>query len=89
MMYPYMTLADDTVISHTQPLDKNGVTCVEVHFERPTDNGFDTARCELPSYTWLRRDGFSDEEIYKFEEFLRHNARLIFRFANEGGIFCI
>lgn len=88
MLYPYMTLADETEISHTQQLDKNGVLCVEVHFERPTDSGFDTARCELPSYTWLTRTGFSDDEIKKFEEFLRYNAHLIFRFANEGGISC-
>ena len=59
---------------------------VEVHFERPSDSGFDSARCELPSYTWTQWEGrFSDEEIKAFEEFLSKNAHLLFRFAASGG----
>lgn len=38
MMYPYITLADGTEI---------------VHFERPTEEEFDSARCELPDYKWI------------------------------------
>jgi hypothetical protein len=44
MVYPYMTLADNTEIVHTQVFEEDGIQKVEVHFERPTDNGFDTAR---------------------------------------------
>ena len=83
MMYPYMTLADETEIVHSQILDGNKVI---VHFERPTENGFDTARCELPEYKWIKKSGYSLEEIKKFEEFLQFNAHLIYRYAGSGGI---
>ena len=89
MMYPYMTLADGTEIVHSQLLkDQEGSACVEVHFERPKEGGFDMARCSLPSYSWEIREGFADEEMAFFEEFLRHNAHLFFQYAERGGIGC-
>lgn len=51
MMYPYMTLQDETEITHSQILEVEDKAMVEVHFERPTNNGFDSARCILPDYT--------------------------------------
>ena len=86
MMYPYMTLQDGTEIVHSHILEENNEKKIEVHFERPTDSGFDTARCELPSYKWLKQDGFLDSEIIFFEEFLRNNAHLLFKYAENGGI---
>jgi len=86
MMYPYITLADETEITHSHLIDKNGKKEVEVHFERPTLNGFDLARCSLPSYQWIKREGFSDKEIEFFERFLKYNAHLIYRYAESGGI---
>lgn len=50
MLYPYMTLNDGTEVCHSQILEDRKVV---VNFERPTEDGFDSARCELPSYTWL------------------------------------
>ena len=66
MVYPYMILADGTEIVHTQVFEEDGVQKVEVHFERPTEEGFDTARCQLPSYTWLIKEGFSEDEMNLF-----------------------
>ena len=86
MMYPYMTLQDGTEIVHSHILEENNEKKIEVHFERPTDKGFDTARCELPAYKWLKREGFLDNEIMFFEEFLRNNAHLLFKYAENGGI---
>lgn len=86
MMYPYMKFEDETEVTFSQIINKDGVDTVEVHFERPTDNGFDSARCELPSYKWIIREGYSEEEIKKFTEFLEHNAYLFFKYAKEGGI---
>ena len=40
MMYPYIILADETEITHSQVVDKDGVQTVEVHFERPVEGGF-------------------------------------------------
>ena len=85
-MYPYITLADETEITHSDLLERNGAQMVEVHFERPTEHGFDSARCILPSYQWKFNDGYSNAEILFFEELLRNNAHLLFRYANQGGI---
>lgn len=86
MMYPYMKFEDETEVTFSQIINKDGVDTVEVHFERPTDNGFDSARCELPSYKWIIREEYSEGEIKKFTEFLEHNAHLFFKYAKEGGI---
>ena len=88
MMYPYITLADETEITHSQIIEKDNEKQVEVHFERPTEHGFDIARCLLPTYEWLIKEGYSDKEMEFFEEFLRNNAHLIYRFAENGGISC-
>lgn len=63
MMYPYMTLADKTEIVHSHLIEENGKRKVIVNFERPVVKGFDSARCELPDYTWTQREGYSDEGI--------------------------
>ena len=87
MMYPYMTLDDETEIVHSQLIeDENGKQKVIVNFERPTENGFDSARCELPDYTWTEREGYSDEEISMFEKLLQSNAHLLYKYAANGGI---
>ena len=38
-MYPYMTLADETEIVHSQIIENDGIKKVIVNFERPTENG--------------------------------------------------
>jgi hypothetical protein len=75
MMYPYITLADETEIVHSELREKNGEKYIEVHFERPRQTGgFDSARCVLPSYTWL------------YNELLSHNAHTLFKYAASGGM---
>lgn len=86
MIYPYITLADGTEIVHTQVFEENNIQKVEVHFERPTKDGFDTARCQLPSYTWLIREGFSEKELDMFDQFMHSNAHLFYKYGNSGGI---
>lgn len=86
MMYPYMTLADETEIVHSHIITEDGVQKVQVNFERPTEDGFDSARCELPGYQWLSRKGYSDEEMKMFEELLRSNAHLLYKYAASGGV---
>jgi len=86
MMYPYITLADETLITHSHLLEDGEYKSVEVHFERPKPYGFDMARCSLPSYDWIIRDGFTDEEISSFEQLLRDAAHSFFRYAEFGGM---
>lgn len=81
MLYPYMTLIDETEIVYSQLIGHDSAEKVIVHFERPTENGFDSARCELPAYRWVLQDGYSDREISAFEEFLKKNARQIWEYA--------
>ena len=86
MMYPYMTLADGTEIVHSHIIDKDGEKTVEVHFERPINGGFDSARCTLPTYAWIIRDGYTDDEILMFEQLLKQGAHLFFKYAQSGGV---
>lgn len=86
MMYPYMTLGDETEIVHSQIIEEDGKQKVIVHFERPTEDGFDSARCELPEYKWTLRQGYLDEEIAVFEQLLHSNAHLLYKYAANGGI---
>lgn len=87
MMYPYITFGDGTEVVHSQIIHDNGVDKVLVHFERPREDGFDSARCELPSYTWTDWEGrFNEQEKALFEEFLRSNAHLLYRYAASGGV---
>ncbi len=85
MMYPYMTLPDETLVTHSHLMEKDGVKTVEVHFERPVEDGFDMARCSLPSYEWIIREGYSDQEILEFERMLRDGAHIFFKYAEAGG----
>jgi hypothetical protein len=64
MMYPYITLSDETLITHSHILDNEDNKSIEVHFERPTIDGFNSARCSLPSYEWILKDGYTNNEIH-------------------------
>ena len=86
MMYPYMILGDGTEIVHSQILEEANKRKVIVHFERPTEEGFDSARCELPEYHWLYKKGYSEKEIDMFEQLLHSNAHLLYKYAENGGI---
>lgn len=85
MMYPFMTLEDDTEIVHSEILEDNGKENVKVYIEKPVEGGFLSAECYLPEYQWKNIDGFSEEEIKKFQEFLESTAHIIIRLAKEGG----
>lgn len=86
MMYPYMVLADETQIVHSQIIEEDGKQKVIVRLERPTEEGFDSARCELPEFRWILKEGYSDEEIAVFEELLHNNAHLLYKYAANGKI---
>ena len=85
MMYPFMTLADHTEVVHSESYLENGTETVKVYFERPVWGGFYSAECYLPSYRWDNIDGFSDEEISEFQDYLKSVSHIIIRLAREGG----
>lgn len=83
MMYPFLTLNDDTEIVHSEMLPSGEV---RVYIERPdAQDGFHSATCFLPSYTWKDIDGFAPEEIVEYQKILGSTAHLILRFAKGGG----
>ncbi|MBR0092812.1 MAG: hypothetical protein IJP92_14060 [Lachnospiraceae bacterium] len=86
MMYEYMTLGDGTEIVHSHIIEEGETRKILVHFERPAPGGFDDARCELPSYRWIEKKGFSEDEIALFTKLLESNAHLIYRYAADGGV---
>lgn len=83
MMYPYMTLNDNTEIVHSE-MKPDGR--VKVYIERPNEKEcFLTATCWLPQYEWEDINGFSQEDILKFQEIIESSAHLIMEFSQEGG----
>ena len=83
MMYPFMTLNDDTEIVHSE-MKPDGR--VKVYIERPDEKVcFRHTTCWLPDYTWEDIYHFSEEDISKFEEIIRSTAHLIMEFSQERG----
>jgi len=83
MMYPFMTLDDETEITHSEflPDDK-----VKVYVEKAdAKDGFHDMTCYLPSYEITSVHGFSKEEQDKYMEIIRSTAHLIMEFSKDGG----
>ena len=87
-MYPFCKYSDGTevVFSGIIKNDK-GEETIQIHFERPTTNGFDSIRFELPSYNILYKEGnYTEEEIEIFKTVVQCGAHNFYRWAKEGGI---
>ena len=83
MMYPFITLSDQTEIVHSE-MKPDGK--VKVYIERPDENMcFRYATCWLPEYKWEDIYGFSEEEIEGFQKIIESTAHLIMEFSEEGG----
>ena len=83
MMYPFMTLDDDTEIVHSHMLEGGRV---KVYVEKPDEKDcFHHATCYLPGYQWEDIFGFSQEQIDYFQQVIESTAHLIIEFSREGG----
>ena len=83
MLYPFMTLNDNTEIVHSE-MKPDGR--VKVYIETPyAKYCFRHATCWLPEYKWEDVYQYSDEDLKKFEEIIRSTAHLIIEFSQEGG----
>lgn len=83
MMYPFMTLNDDTEITHSE-MKPDGK--VKVYIETPDDfGGFHNATCWLPDYIWEDVKGYSDTEVKYFNEFVHSVAHTIIELSQTGG----
>ncbi|MCR5791057.1 MAG: hypothetical protein K6G83_14340 [Lachnospiraceae bacterium] len=84
MMYPYITLNDDTEITHSEMMPDGRV---KVYIETPDEkDGFHNAVCWLPEYKWENISGYSDEEMQFFKQLIRNNAHAIIDFSQDGGV---
>jgi hypothetical protein len=84
MMYPFLTLNDDTEITHSEMKDDG---TVKVYIETPDlSDGFHSAVCWLPDYRWEKIKGYSASEMDFFKRLIRNNAHLIIEFSQEGGV---
>lgn len=84
MMYPFMTLNDDTEITHSEMLPDERV---KIYIETPNlKDGFHSVICYLPDYTWEDNTGYLDTEMDYFGQLIRDNAHLIMEFSKEGGV---
>jgi hypothetical protein len=88
MVYEFVKYADETeVVFSNITINENGEETLFVHFERPTDYGFDSIRFELPSYKIIYKDGhYTDEEIELFRKVVEQGAPYFYKWAREGGI---
>ena len=83
MMYPFMTLNDDTEITHSE-MKPDGR--VKVYIETPDEKYcFRHATCWLPAYKWENIYHYSNDDIARFEEIVKSTAHLILEFSQEGG----
>ena len=82
MMYPFMTLDDDTEIVHSEMFEDGKV---KVYVEKPVEGGFHSAVCMLPGYEWSEINGLDESEMARCSEVIKSTAHLIMRFAKNGG----
>jgi len=77
MMYPFMTLNDNTEIVHTETMIIDEKESVKVYIEKPVEGGFHSAECYLPQYEWKNIEGFSKEEVKRYQDILESTAHII------------
>ena len=81
MMYPFLTLTDETEITYSE-MKSDGT--VKVYIETPDENdGFHNAICWLPELRWEEIHGYSDEEIEGYKELLRNNVHSIINLSKK------
>lgn len=83
MIYPFMTLNDETEIVHSE-MDSNGK--VKVLIETPdAELGFKSATCILPDFEWKDISGYTENEITYLKEIVDSEKHLILEFSQTGG----
>lgn len=84
MMYPFMTLNDETEIVHSETRE-DGI--VKVYIETPDEaDGFHNMTCYLPTYEVKEVNGYTHKQVENFMEIIKSTAHLIMEFAKEGGV---
>ena len=83
MVYPFMTLNDNTEIVHS---DMNSEGKVKGMIATPDEKlGFKQATCILPDFEWKDLSGYTEEELNYLKELVSSEAHLILEFSQTGG----
>ena len=83
MMYPFLTLDDETEIVHSEFLTSERV---KVYIEKPDEKDcFHHMTCYLPDYSLEEVFGFDDAEVQRYMEIIHSTAHLILEFSKNGG----
>ena len=83
MMYPFLTLDDETEITHSDVLPDG---TVKVYVEKPDEKDcFHFFTCYLPDYTVKDVFGFCPEEVEQYMQVILSTAHLILEFSRQGG----
>ena len=83
-MKHYYSTVDGVVLTHSDMLTENHSRRVYVYFERPNEHGFDFAEGLLPECVFTKTYGFSEDELFELQDYLRCNLFLIWEFAQKG-----
>lgn len=82
MIYPYMTLNDETEICCSGIQDDGSV---KVYVEKPDNNcGLKSMVCVLPGYEVKENYKFSENELSCILDLIKKNAHVIMDIAREG-----
>jgi len=84
-MKHYYSTVDNIILTHSDMLREQTGRRVIVRFERPGSNGFDFAEGTLPECVFRKTYGFSEDELFDLQDYLRCNAVLIWDYAQKGG----
>lgn len=75
MMYPFMTLNDETEIVYS---DRKEDGMVKIYLETPDEkDGFHNMTCYLPSFEIKEVNGYSTKQVEAFMEIVRSKENLI------------
>ena len=77
MKYPFMTLPDETVITHSDIYIEDNVEKIKVYIEQPIESGFCNATCILPEYKWQNISGFTQDQIADFQDMLEKGSHML------------
>ena len=84
-MKNYYSTVNDIVLTHFDMLFDNNARFVIVRFERTNGKGFDFAECVLPECVFTKLSGFSEDELFDLEDYVKCNSPLIWDYAQKGG----
>ncbi|GHV11135.1 hypothetical protein AGMMS49938_01290 [Fibrobacterales bacterium] len=81
----YYSEVDNIVLTHSDMEISPFGRFVRVYFERSNNSGFDFAEGSLPECEFNKSYGFSEDEIFSLQRYLRNNSPLIWEYAQKGG----